>query len=69
MVALMTWTGVALESLRDRLREERGQTAAEYLGIIVVIAVIIGALYGAGIGDEIATAIKDQVKKIAGGGG
>jgi Flp pilus assembly pilin Flp len=36
---------LAYDSLR-RLREETGQTAVEYIGIIVVLAVLIGAVVG-----------------------
>ena len=32
---------------------ERGQTAAEYLGILLIVGVIIAALAGSGIGDRV----------------
>jgi Flp pilus assembly pilin Flp len=51
---------------KARLRDERGQTAAEYLGVIVVIGVIIGVLATSGIGEEIADAIKDAIDDISG---
>ena len=49
------------------LSEERGQTAAEYMGILLVVAVIIGALIAADVDGKIAKAAGDMVDKIAGG--
>ncbi|MEV8534478.1 hypothetical protein [Streptomyces sp. NPDC051211] len=48
---------------------DEGQTAFEYLGIIVVIVLIIGAILGSGIGTQIASAITQAVTDITGGGG
>ena len=53
--------------LRNRMSDQRGQTAAEYMGILLVVAVIIGALVASGIDDQIAKAAEEMVKKIAGG--
>ena len=57
-----------VKSVPERLRDERAQTAAEYLGIIVVAALIITAIIGTGVAGTIAEGIKTQVEKIAGGG-
>ncbi|TDU76298.1 hypothetical protein [Streptomyces sp. KS 21] len=46
---------------------DRGQTAFEYLGIILVVVVIIGAIVGTGIGQDITTKIKDQITAITAG--
>lgn len=46
---------------------DRGQTAFEYLGIILVVVVIIGALVGTGIGQGITNKIKDQIAAITAG--
>ncbi|UUU40267.1 hypothetical protein [Streptomyces sp. NBC_00162] len=46
---------------------DRGQTAFEYLGIILVVVVIIGALVGTGIGQGITNKIKDQIAGITAG--
>lgn len=51
----------------DRARDEEGQTAAEYLGIVLVVSVIIAAIAGSGIGDQIVTKIGELIDKIAGG--
>ena len=55
--------------VRNRLSEQHGQTAAEYMGILLVVAVIIGALLASHIDTRIAKAAGDMVDKIAGGGG
>ena len=72
MVELITRTSQMLEQLvarvPERLRSEKAQTAAEYLGIIVVAALIITAIIGTNIDQTIADGIKSQVDKIAGGG-
>ena len=57
----------AAAGLRNRLGEERGQTAAEYMGILLVVAVIIGALIAADVDGKIAEAAKGMVDKISGG--
>ena len=54
-------------AVRGRLGEERGQTAAEYMGILLVVAVIIGALIAANVDGRIADAANTMVDKIAGG--
>lgn len=57
----------SLERLTERLRDESGQTAAEYVGIIVIVAAIIGAIAATGIGDTLANALSDAVDSITGG--
>ena len=49
-------------------RSERGQTASEYMGILLLVAVIIGALISFNVDDKIAGATSDMVDLIAGGG-
>jgi Flp pilus assembly pilin Flp len=58
--------GAAL-GLRNRMKDQSGQTAAEYMGILLVVAVIIGALIAADVDGKIAEAAKTMVDKIAGG--
>ena len=57
----------AAAGLRNRAGEERGQTAAEYMGTLLIVAVIIGALIAADVDGKIAKAAGDMVDKIAGG--
>lgn len=60
----------ATAAAAGRLRDERGQTATEYLGVIVVVAAIIAVLAGTtDIGDTIKDAIIDTIDSITGGGG
>jgi Flp pilus assembly pilin Flp len=51
----------------DRARDERGQTSAEYLGIIVVVAAIIIAIVGqaTGISQKVVAGIGKAIDKIA----
>ncbi|MGW5342370.1 hypothetical protein [Streptomyces sp. NPDC004050] len=59
-----------LARLRKRYEQtgrDRGQTAFEYLGIILVVVVIIGAIVGTGIGQSITTKIAQQVESITAG--
>ncbi|MFI0823424.1 Flp family type IVb pilin [Streptomyces roseolus] len=52
--------------LHTASRGDRGQTAVEYLGIIVVVVAIIIAITGTDIGTTILTAIKNKIAEIAG---
>ncbi|MEV7725638.1 hypothetical protein AB0P15_12985 [Streptomyces sp. NPDC087917] len=47
--------------------KDRGQTAFEYLGIILVVVVIIGAIVGSGIGTAITDRIAAAVAAITAG--
>ena len=50
-----------------RGRDPRGQTAAEYVGVLLVVSVIIAAVANTKVGDQIVDKIKDLVDDIAGG--
>ena len=62
---------VGLESfvtgLVQRARENRGQTAAEYMGVLLVVSVIIAGVSQTDIGDEIVKKMTHLVGLIAGG--
>lgn len=49
------------------LTDERGQTAAEYLGLLLVVSMIIAAIVSSGLDAQISEAIKRQVCSVAGG--
>jgi hypothetical protein len=51
------------------LRSERGQTASEYMGILLLVAVIVGALIASDVDGRIARAASDAVALVAGGNG
>jgi pilus assembly protein Flp/PilA len=59
---------VAMHSLADRSREERGQTAAEYMGVLLVVSAIIAAVVGMGLGDTIGDQAEKLIKRIGGFG-
>ncbi|MYT25046.1 hypothetical protein GTW69_33055 [Streptomyces sp. SID7760] len=50
-----------------RPSRDRGQTAFEYLGIILVVVVIIGAIVGTGIGQSITNRIATAVTAVTAG--
>ena len=50
------------------VRGQRGQTTAEYMGVLLLVAVIVGALVSSGIGTTIAARASEAVCAIAGGG-
>ncbi|MFD3760183.1 hypothetical protein [Streptomyces sp. NPDC058622] len=67
-IRLTTWSDTTITRIRQRHANlDRGQTAFEYLGIILVVVVIIGAIVGSGIGTEITTRIKRAVTDIKAG--
>ncbi|MET9349719.1 Flp family type IVb pilin [Streptomyces termitum] len=45
-------------------RGDRGQTAVEYLGIIVVVVAIVVAITGTELGDSIMTAIRNKIAEL-----
>ncbi|MFF5926411.1 MULTISPECIES: Flp family type IVb pilin [Streptomyces] len=45
-------------------RGDRGQTAVEYLGIIVVVVAIVVAIGGTGLGSTILTAIENKIAEL-----
>lgn len=55
---------VAIQNLPSRLRDEEGQTAVEYAGILAVIALIFLALFKLNLANEVGGAVKTAVKQI-----
>ena len=62
-------THVAVRDLAARASEQRGQTAAEYMGILLIVSLIIAALITAGVAGDIAGKVDELIGKIGGGGG
>ncbi|MFI8105528.1 hypothetical protein [Streptomyces sp. NPDC086023] len=62
------WANTAVTRIQKRYANlDRGQTAFEYLGIILVVVALILAIVASGIGAEITKKIKEQVEKIKAG--
>ncbi|MGW2281710.1 hypothetical protein [Streptomyces sp. NPDC001770] len=62
------WANTAVSVIQKRYAaRDRGQTAFEYLGIILVVVAIIGAILGTGIGGEISKRISQLVQNIVSG--
>ncbi|MFF7363550.1 hypothetical protein [Streptomyces sp. NPDC008125] len=59
------WANTAVSAIQKRhAARDRGQTAFEYLGIILVVVAIIGAIVATGIGGAISERIKGLVTSI-----
>ncbi|MEU4263776.1 hypothetical protein ACYCCF_19290 [Streptomyces argenteolus] len=59
------WAGTAVSAIQKRYEaKDRGQTAFEYLGIILVVVAIIGGMVASGIGGAITTRITGLVNSI-----
>lgn len=65
-VRINGWANTAVARIQKRYENmDRGQTAFEYLGIILVVVAIIGAIVATGIGSAISDKIKGLVGTIA----
>ncbi|OEJ94614.1 hypothetical protein [Streptomyces thermolilacinus] len=60
-----TWANTTTAALKRR--DDRGQGAVEYVGVIILVGVIIAALVGSGVGATIATNLIARVSAILGG--
>ena len=60
-------TDLAVRSAAARLREQRGQTAAEYMGLLLIVALIIGVLFASEIGDWIVKRRRAEHRQDQGG--
>lgn len=54
-----------LERMQARLADEEGQTAAEYMGILMIIGIIIGALVQFKVGQKIANGVGGALSDIS----
>ena len=55
------------QSLAERARDQRGQTAAEYMGILFIISAIIATIMLSNIDETIKTRLNEIVKAIGNG--
>ncbi|MET7454706.1 hypothetical protein ABZT03_23000 [Streptomyces sp. NPDC005574] len=64
---MSNWINTTVAYLQTRAaRDDRGQTAVEYLGIIAVVVAIVLAITGTSIGQTIYDAITAQIAKVTG---
>ncbi|MET9557350.1 hypothetical protein [Streptomyces sp. NPDC006645] len=61
-----TWTNTAVTAMKRR--GDKGQGAVEYVGVIVLVALIIAAIVGSGVDESIAEGLSNTVDEILGGG-
>ncbi|MFD3614165.1 Flp family type IVb pilin [Streptomyces sp. NPDC058676] len=65
---MSNWINTTVTYLQARAaRDDRGQTAVEYLGIIAVVVAIVLAITGTDIGQTIYNAITDKITEVTGG--
>ncbi|MEU5519360.1 hypothetical protein ABZ759_01290 [Streptomyces sp. NPDC047860] len=65
---MSNWINTTARYLQSRAaRNDKGQTAVEYLGIIAVVVAIVLAITGTDIGQSIYDAITQQIAEVTGG--
>ncbi|WP_081239162.1 hypothetical protein [Streptomyces viridosporus] len=65
---MSNWINTTVAYLQSRAaRNDKGQTAVEYLGIIAVVVAIVLAITGTDIGQSIYDAITQQIAEVVGG--
>ncbi len=64
-LAIQAWG--MLRALAGRAREQRGQTAAEYMGILLIVALIIGALVSLDVDGKISGYVGDFIDNTSKG--
>ncbi|MFD8301032.1 hypothetical protein ACFV29_01555 [Streptomyces sp. NPDC059690] len=65
---MSNWINTTVAYLQARTaRNDKGQTAVEYLGIIAVVVAIVLAITGTDIGQTIFDAITAKIAEVTGG--
>ncbi|WP_121748964.1 hypothetical protein [Streptomyces sp. E2N166] len=66
---MTNWLHTTTAHLHSRAtaRNDKGQTAVEYLGIIAVVVAIVLAITGTDIGQSIYDAIVNKIDEVTGG--
>ncbi len=54
----------AVQTLAERARDPKGQTAAEYMGVLLLVSTIIAAIFVSKPGEAIAGKIGEMITKI-----
>ncbi|MFF7971909.1 Flp family type IVb pilin [Streptomyces sp. NPDC007905] len=64
---MSNWFNTTVAYLQARAtRNDKGQTAVEYLGIIAVVVAIVLAITGTSIGQSIFDAIRTKIAEVTG---
>jgi pilus assembly protein Flp/PilA len=64
---MSNWINTTISYFQSRAaRNDKGQTAVEYLGIIAVVVAIVLAITGTDIGQTIYNAITDKITEVTG---
>lgn len=69
---MVAWTTVHAMHAWDRMTEERGQGTVEYVGIVVMVALLVSAVglvagkWGGDIGDNLKDGLIKAIKKLVG---
>ncbi|WP_329146349.1 hypothetical protein OG275_18500 [Streptomyces niveus] len=61
-----TWANTTVAAIKRR--GDKGQGAVEYVGVIVLVALIIAAIVGSGVDETISEGLSNTVDEILGGG-
>lgn len=67
---MMGWTAAHAMRLWDRMTEQRGQGTVEYVGIVVMVALLVSAVgvvaskWGGDIGDKLKEGLVKAIKKL-----
>ena len=69
---MVAWTTVRAMHAWDRMTEERGQGTVEYVGIVVMVALLVSGVglvagkWGGDIGDNLKDGLIKAIKKLVG---
>jgi Flp pilus assembly pilin Flp len=61
---VLVTTALIGDRIQARLQDERGQTAAEYVGILLVIGALVAFVATSGIGARLTTEIGNALTKL-----
>jgi hypothetical protein len=59
--------GNARHAVATRMREEKGQISAEFMGLLFIVALVIGAIVALGIHKDISEAVDGFIGNIKSG--
>ncbi|MFF5260651.1 hypothetical protein ACFY4C_17050 [Actinomadura viridis] len=69
MQTAYAWLGARYSLTKERMKEDRGEGPISYIAVILLIAIIVAAFVGSGIGEQIVGYIKSAIDKVFKNGG